>query len=224
MRRLWRRRAAAVPAPPPAAGSSELQGPAPKGQRFWRWFAVMLLVTAVALIPQFRGYLAGAGEIARELVRGTPSVAATPVLAPGTGRAREDEKADGTATATPQPAASVSELAVETQEAAADDAPVAAPPPPTATPEPAAPIAAARAIGTQWQGAPLVERVTMWIQPGFAIVALYDPDTRFTVMEPDRYHPAYPVILDGVEWVRVRAADGLAGWVKASELRAAGGS
>ena len=180
----------------------------------------MLLVTAVALIPQFRDYLAGAGDFARELGRGTPSVAATPVLAPGTGRAREDEKADGTATATPQPAASVSELAVETQEAAADDAP----PPPTATPEPAAPIAAVRAIGTQWQGAPLVERVTMWIQPGFAIVALYDSDTRFTVMEPDRYHPAYPVILDGVEWVRVRAADGLAGWVKVSELRAAGGS
>ena len=106
MRRLWRRRAAAVPAPPPAAGSSELQGPAPKGQRFWRWLAVMLLATAVALIPQFRDYLAGAGDFARELVRGTPSVAATPVIAPGTGRAREDEKADGTATATPQPAAS----------------------------------------------------------------------------------------------------------------------
>lgn len=224
MRRLWRRRAAAVPAPPPAAGSSELQGPAPKGQRFWRWLAVMLLVTAVALIPQFRDYLTVAGDFARELGRGTPSVPAPPVIAPGTGRAREDEKAEGTATATPQPAAPVSGLAAETREAAADAAPVATPPPPTATPEPAAPIAAARAIGTQWQGAALVERVTMWIQPGFAIVALYDPDTRFTVMEPDRYHPAYPVLLDGVEWVRVRAADGLAGWVKVSELRVAGGS
>lgn len=214
MRRLWRRKAAVAPAPPPAAGSSELQGPAPKGQRFWRWLAVMLLVTAVALIPQFRAYLTGAGDFARELGRGTPSVAATPVRAPA------DEKADGTATAQPTPA--VSGLAVETRETAEGNAPVATPPPPpTATPEPAAPSDAVRAIGTQWQGAPLVERVTMWIQPGIIIAARYAPDTRFTVVEPDRNHPAYPVVLDGIEWVRVQAADGLVGWVKVSELRAA---
>lgn len=43
----------------------------------------------------------------------------------------------------------------------------------------------------------------------------YGQGSSFTVLEPSDGFDAYPVSDGGVTWVRVRAADGLAGWARA---------
>jgi hypothetical protein len=46
--------------------------------------------------------------------------------------------------------------------------------------------------------------------------AVYPGDTAFTVVEPGGDFAAYPVEAEGVRWYRVRAPDGLVGWLVAS--------
>jgi hypothetical protein len=46
--------------------------------------------------------------------------------------------------------------------------------------------------------------------------AVYPGDTAFVVVEPGGDFAAYPVDADGVRWYRVRAPDGLVGWLVAS--------
>jgi hypothetical protein len=50
------------------------------------------------------------------------------------------------------------------------------------------------------------------------VLDLYAPGSEFTVLEPNGDYIAYPVTSGGASWVRLRAADGLAGWAKADEL------
>jgi len=38
------------------------------------------------------------------------------------------------------------------------------------------------------------------------------------VLDPDGDVDSYPVVIDGQSWLRVRAADGLVGWVKAQQV------
>jgi hypothetical protein len=47
------------------------------------------------------------------------------------------------------------------------------------------------------------------------------PSTTLTVLEPSGDFTAYPVLRDGHNWVRVRAVDGLAGWIVADSVLAA---
>jgi hypothetical protein len=51
-----------------------------------------------------------------------------------------------------------------------------------------------------------------------AALELYGPGAAFTVLEPGLDMGAYPILADGQSWVRVRAGDGLAGWVNAAAL------
>lgn len=46
--------------------------------------------------------------------------------------------------------------------------------------------------------------------PGFAE---YPAGSRFIVVEPHSDYAAYPVTVEGQRWYRVRAADGLVGWM-----------
>jgi hypothetical protein len=46
-----------------------------------------------------------------------------------------------------------------------------------------------------------------------SVMELYAGGSSFTVLEPGLDLGAYPILADGVSWVRVRAGDGLAGWV-----------
>lgn len=43
--------------------------------------------------------------------------------------------------------------------------------------------------------------------------AEYAAGSRLTVIEPDGDYREYPVIIEGQRWLRVRAEDGLAGWM-----------
>jgi hypothetical protein len=46
----------------------------------------------------------------------------------------------------------------------------------------------------------------------------YGPGAFFVVMEPDGDFPSPVVLQEGEAWVRVRAEDGLAGWVLVVDL------
>jgi hypothetical protein len=50
------------------------------------------------------------------------------------------------------------------------------------------------------------------------VMEVYDAGSEFVVMEPSADFEAYPVYLAGASWVRVRAADGLAGWARTDTL------
>ena len=49
-------------------------------------------------------------------------------------------------------------------------------------------------------------------------MAEYPPGAAFTVVEPDGDFGAYPVLVDDVRWVRLRAEDGLVGWTYVAAL------
>ena len=49
-------------------------------------------------------------------------------------------------------------------------------------------------------------------------LAQYDAGTEFVVVEPGDDFTAYPVEQNGVRWYRVRADDGLVGWVMADAI------
>ncbi|BAM01541.1 MULTISPECIES: hypothetical protein [Caldilinea] len=57
-------------------------------------------------------------------------------------------------------------------------------------------------------------------EPETITLAEYEAGDRFTIMGPPGDLLVYPVELSGVRWYRVRAADGLVGWVMADGIEA----
>jgi len=51
-----------------------------------------------------------------------------------------------------------------------------------------------------------------------AVMSQYVAGTSFTVLEPSGDYPAYPVDVAGEQWIRLRADDGLVGWLPAALL------
>lgn len=54
---------------------------------------------------------------------------------------------------------------------------------------------------------------------GLPVLEVYDGGAAFTVLEPGLDKSVYPIVADGASWVRVRAGDGLAGWINAAALQ-----
>jgi hypothetical protein len=82
----------------------------------------------------------------------------------------------------------------------------------TATPAPPAtepPLLAAGAVITA------AGSVVVYAEPDPAALRFgaYKAGSRFTVIEPDGDRAEYPVVVAGQRWYRVRAEDGLVGWV-----------
>lgn len=61
-------------------------------------------------------------------------------------------------------------------------------------------------------------------EPETITLAEYEAGDRFTIMGPPGDVLVYPVELSGVRWYRVRAADGLVGWVMADGIEAVAGA
>ena len=61
-------------------------------------------------------------------------------------------------------------------------------------------------------------------EPETITLAEYEAGDRFTIMGPPGDVLIYPVELGGVRWYRVRAADGLVGWVMADGIEAVVGA
>ena len=54
--------------------------------------------------------------------------------------------------------------------------------------------------------------------PSAAIMETYGIETRFDVLEPVSPFDSYPVKVGGLTWLRVRAEDGLVGWIDATDV------
>ena len=96
--------------------------------------------------------------------------------------------------------------------------PTATPLPPTPTPIPAAVVRAAYTPGDQV--ASRAGRLTLYagVATDAPVLDSYGAGVALTVIEPTGDYSGYPVVADGHGWVRVRAADGLVGWVMTDTL------
>lgn len=170
---------------------------------------------------------AAAGDAAvPEAEADTASVAAAETATEATGAATEVAVDSGTASATDAATETTSEAATEVAtevtteaatEAATEDATEAATEAPGAAPEETAEPAAAPGVGTEFTAA-LPVRLYAFAGADAPVMAIYDAGSSFAVIEPDLEYTAYPVVVEDVSWVRVRAADGLAGWVPAGTM------
>jgi len=117
-------------------------------------------------------------------------------------------------TATPQPTATPAPTATPTA------APTATKTPPTPTPIPAAVVQAVYAPGDQV--ASRAGRLTLYanVTTDAPVLDSYGVGVALTVIEPSGDYTGYPVVAGGHGWVRVRAADGLVGWVTTDTLEA----
>lgn len=86
--------------------------------------------------------------------------------------------------------------------------------PPSPTPEPTPFVFAVD------DGITSVRQVLLFAEPATAssVLESYEAGAAFTVMEPSAGFDGYPVTSGGLSWVRLRAADGLAGWARADSL------
>ena len=50
------------------------------------------------------------------------------------------------------------------------------------------------------------------------VMSVYEDGAGFSVVEPSGEYLAYPVVVDEVEWYRIRTEDGLVGWVPLDNL------
>ncbi len=96
-------------------------------------------------------------------------------------------------------------------------------PTPTSTPLPTpTPTPIPWAYGTRVYAAAVTEYTFLWMEPGTAAAHLiaerYESGTAFEIIEPGRGYDSYPVVIDGVEWWRIQAQDGLVGWVSGEQL------
>lgn len=90
-------------------------------------------------------------------------------------------------------------------------------PSPAPSPTPTAQLAA---------GAPVKAVAALRIyadaDPAAPVRAEYAVGTAFVVLEPGGDYGAYPVEVGGVPWYRVRAEDGLVGWVRREQVSSGG--
>ncbi|MEZ4864127.1 MAG: SH3 domain-containing protein [Caldilineaceae bacterium] len=77
-------------------------------------------------------------------------------------------------------------------------------------------------IGTSVQAA-LPEGVRLYSDAthNAVVMGLYPADALFTVLDPSGDYADYPVEQGGLQWYRLRAADGLVGWAPADAISAA---
>ncbi|MCB0107234.1 MAG: hypothetical protein KDE53_15045 [Caldilineaceae bacterium] len=96
---------------------------------------------------------------------------------------------------------------------------------PTATPEvatPTATVAEATVAPTFLPGDVFVaaDRVLLYTDASAAAMVMnqYEAGAPFTVLAPSGDYATYPVEVNGEQWYRLRADDGLVGWLPASAL------
>jgi len=119
---------------------------------------------------------------------------------------------DAPATATPRAGGVVVDVQAEGNAAGTESeasAPVDAPPP---TPTPF--------VFTVGTVVTATTPLSMYASAASAsnVLEVYSSGTPFTVLEPNDQFTAYPVANGGASCMRLRAADGLAGWAKADAL------
>lgn len=122
-------------------------------------------------------------------------------------RPREEPRSGGLVLTTETPAPETD----ASSGAAGGTAPTKEPSTPTPTP---LPTPVPLAVGERVIGA---AQVRLYAAPSStaAVLEVYEPGAIFTVMESDVESDAYPILIAGKAWYRVRAADGLAGWARA---------
>jgi hypothetical protein len=129
--------------------------------------------------------------------------------------------ATATLTATVAPPVAATVAPAESAEPEATAVPTATRPPTPAPSLTPTPVAATRIVfAPDDQVVGLEGRLTVFAQASADAPVLdsVGAGVPLTVLEPGGDYTSYPVIIDGHGWVRVRAADGLVGWVMTDTL------
>ena len=91
---------------------------------------------------------------------------------------------------------------------------------PTATPLPTATATESVRVFVPGQVLVAIETVRLYADASqqAPVMNEYLSNATFTLLEPSGDYTAYPVTQEGKAWYRLRAADGLVGWVPTDEL------
>jgi hypothetical protein len=126
-------------------------------------------------------------------------------------RSETQERSGGMVVTTETPASQPDTTAGESESATPTT-----PPDPTPTPEPTPiPLAVGQVVTGLLQA-----RLHSDASSASPVLEVYEPGAVFTILESSEEGAAYPVAVGGNAWYRVRAADGLAGWVRADSFSA----
>ncbi len=220
LRTLFRRREPPLPAPAPPETSSR----SPRRRRIWRWALVLGIVTVMGVtrnqwpalaerVPQVAD-LPAWFEAVNVQDRWTDMMdfLRSDLLTQG----NREEEAPGNSGLSPA-AANETDASGEGQSVAQ------ATPTATPTPEPVVtPTPIPWTLGTQVYATAATEYTFLWMEPGTATANLiaerYESGAAFEIIDPGRAYNSYPVVINGVEWWRLQAADGLVGWIAGTQL------
>lgn len=223
----------AIP-PEPIAQQEPPQGPVPpsepaqakpSGSQPWLGWAAAILVVILVLI----GVAMGVERLNDRTQRSGAEVQLTPIVGgmavpttPGSGNGEPSvtvtNGAAVTATGTLSPSAAVTDTATISGTAAASGTATGEAEPQVTVLAGPAPVFAPGMTVHNSSG-----DVSIYAEPSLdsQVLDSYAAGVALTVLEPGGDFSAYPVEIDGQGWVRVRAADGLAGWTPAAGLTVA---
>lgn len=171
-------------------------------------------MTPTETLTASEGITATEGMTATESLTSSAEITATEAVTDSvvmTESETPQETVTTAATATEEPTAPAE--ATATEEATAEATATAAPRP-TATPRPTAVVDAPVLAAGDMVGA-VDGRVEIYADASLDALVLdsFGTGVELEVLDPSGDYETYPVVVDGHGWARVRAADGLVGWV-----------
>ncbi len=215
LRSFFRRKAPPIPAPPPVQSVKN-----PRRRRVRRWILVLSTVTLLGLTRNQWPLLMERIDLS-EWVGANAQARMAGILdsfRPELGTLGNVIREPANTEVTPQGVENGETVGLAASTPTAEPTPTMTPTPvPEVTPTPVP-----WGQGTTVYAVSTTEFTYLWMEPGTSdtnlIAERYESGTAFQIIEPGRGYSDYPVQIDGTEWWRLQAEDGLVGWVEGSQL------